>query len=288
MLVEIEAEAHVLRSLATSDQGPLAKALTYLENQWPTLLRFLEDGRVPIHNNSCENAIRPIAVGRKNWLFAGSERGGHAAATIYSLIESCKRVGVDPFLYLRDVLVRVCTHPAAESTSSRPRTGKSSSARKRSAERAPRERASSRQPPAAGRARTPTKLKEPCLRFPQPRALQERDLLPPRRTRSLPQAGISYPHDFPEAPKNETNRPPSSEGTGSRVAVEILTGCRGFPSPQTDPLAFESMPDSSSRDRSWNSRAEAPCPRRCQGQRLRSHALVPSGSRSGASGRAAR
>jgi len=81
--------------------------------QWRTLVRFLEDGRVPIHNNTCENAIRPVAVGRRNWLFAGSERGGRAAATIYSLIESCRRVDVDPFLYLRDVLVRVCTHPAA-------------------------------------------------------------------------------------------------------------------------------------------------------------------------------
>lgn len=75
-------------------------------------MRFLEDGRVPLHNNSCENAIRPVAVGRKNWLFAGSERGGRAAATIYSLIESCRRVDVDPFLYLRDVLARVCTHPS--------------------------------------------------------------------------------------------------------------------------------------------------------------------------------
>jgi transposase len=53
-----------------------------------------------------------VAVGRKNWLFAGSERGGHAAATIYSLIESCRRVEVDSFLYLRDILVRVCTHPS--------------------------------------------------------------------------------------------------------------------------------------------------------------------------------
>ena len=113
VLVEIEQEARALRGQATSDPGPLAKALTYLENQWTTLLRFLEDGRVPIHNNSCENAIRPVAVGRRNWLFAGSERGGRAAATIYSLIESCRRVDVDPFLYLRDVLVRVCTHPAA-------------------------------------------------------------------------------------------------------------------------------------------------------------------------------
>ena len=113
VLVEIERGAQVLRGQATSDQGALAKALTYLVNQWPTLVRFLEDGRVPIHNNACENAIRPVAVGRRNWLFAGSERGGRAAATIYSLIESCRRVDVDPFLYLRDVLVRVCTHPAA-------------------------------------------------------------------------------------------------------------------------------------------------------------------------------
>ena len=114
VLVEIENEAQVLRGQATSDQGPLAKALTYLKNQWPTLLRFLEDGRVPVHNNSCENAIRPVAVGRRNWLFAGSQRGGQAAATIYSLIESCRRVDVDPFAYLRDVLVRVCTHPASQ------------------------------------------------------------------------------------------------------------------------------------------------------------------------------
>jgi len=97
----------------TSDQGTLAKALTYLANQWPTLVRFLEDGRVPLHNNACEVAIRPIGIGRKNWLFAGSERGGHAAATIYTLIESCRRAGVDPFLFLRDVLVRVGTHPAS-------------------------------------------------------------------------------------------------------------------------------------------------------------------------------
>src|SRR5437773_1437096 len=76
VLVEIEREAQVLRRQATSDQGALAKALTYLVNQWPTLVRFLEDGRVPIHNNACENAIRPVAVGRRNWLFAGSERGG--------------------------------------------------------------------------------------------------------------------------------------------------------------------------------------------------------------------
>jgi transposase len=112
ILKEIQTRAEEWKG-TTSDAGPLAKALTYLENQWPVLQRFLDDGRVPLHNNSCENAIRPVAVGRKNWLFAGSVRGGQAAATVYSLIESCRRVDVDPFLYLRDVLVRVCTHPAS-------------------------------------------------------------------------------------------------------------------------------------------------------------------------------
>jgi transposase len=88
------------------------KALIYIENQWDALIAFLGDGRVPIHNNASERSIRPVAIGRKNWLFAGSERGGRAAATIYSIIESCKRVDVDAFQYFRDVLVRVATHPA--------------------------------------------------------------------------------------------------------------------------------------------------------------------------------
>jgi hypothetical protein len=112
VLAVIEQELAALRG-ASSASGSLAKAVTYLANQWPTLVHFLDDGRVPIHNNACENAIRRIAVGRKNWLFAGSLRGGQAAATIYSLIESCRRVDVDPFLYLHDVLVRVCTHSAS-------------------------------------------------------------------------------------------------------------------------------------------------------------------------------
>jgi hypothetical protein len=85
----------------------------YIERQWPRLVRFIEDGRVPIHNNTCERAIRPVAIGRRNWLFAGSVRGGAAAAVVYSLVESCKAVGVDPFAYLKDVLVRVATHPAS-------------------------------------------------------------------------------------------------------------------------------------------------------------------------------
>ncbi len=63
-----------------------------------------------LDNNSCENAIRSLALGRKNWLFAGSEAGGHRAATLFSVVITCKRLGVDPQAYLTDVLARIPTH----------------------------------------------------------------------------------------------------------------------------------------------------------------------------------
>lgn len=96
-----------------SDAGLMAKAIGYLRNQHRALRRFLEDGRIPVDNNACERAIRPIAIGRRNWLFAGSMRGGRAAAVVFSLAESCRLAGVDPVDYFADVLVRVGTHPAA-------------------------------------------------------------------------------------------------------------------------------------------------------------------------------
>ena len=95
-----------------SDAGTMAKAIDYVRNQHRALRCFLEDGRIPIDNNASERAIRPIAIGRKNWLFAGSMRGGRAAATVFSLTESCRLAGVDPVDYLADVLVRVGSHPA--------------------------------------------------------------------------------------------------------------------------------------------------------------------------------
>lgn len=84
-----------------------AKAYRYLHNQREAMTRFLEDGRIPIHNNACELAIRSLAIGRKNWLFAGSVRGGEAAAILFSLVESCKMAGICAEEYLADVLVRV-------------------------------------------------------------------------------------------------------------------------------------------------------------------------------------
>ena len=93
-------------------KSPLGDALRYLTNQWQALCRFAEDGSLEIDNNGAERQLRAVAVGRKNWLFAGSMAGAHRAAVIYSLIQSCRLADIDPFRYLRDVLLRVATHPA--------------------------------------------------------------------------------------------------------------------------------------------------------------------------------
>jgi transposase len=95
----------------TTPSEPLRKAITYALNQREALYRYLDNGWLKPDNNTAENAIRPLALGRKNWLFAGSERGGKAAALYYSLIESCKACGVNPWQYLNDVLRRIMSHP---------------------------------------------------------------------------------------------------------------------------------------------------------------------------------
>lgn len=90
---------------------PLSKAIDYALNQRKALMRYLEDGRLKPDNNTAENAIRPLALGRKNWLFAGSERGGRAAALFYSLVQSCKACDVNPWQYFDDILRRIMSHP---------------------------------------------------------------------------------------------------------------------------------------------------------------------------------
>ncbi len=77
------------------------KALHYLHNEWPRLIRYLDDGRLEIDNNAAENAIRPFVIGRKNWLFSNSVRGAKASANLYSLIETAKANGLEPYAYLR-------------------------------------------------------------------------------------------------------------------------------------------------------------------------------------------
>lgn len=94
-------------------QSPLAKAFAYAGNHWQALTRFLDDGRLPLDNNAAERALRPVALGRKNWLFAGSTKGGEAAAIVLSFVESAKLHQLNPYVYLRDVLTRL---PAARAS----------------------------------------------------------------------------------------------------------------------------------------------------------------------------
>lgn len=88
-----------------------AEAIRYALSRWAALVRFIEDGTIEIDNNAAERSIRPIALGRKNWLFAGSDKGGERAANILSLIETAKLNDIDPEAYLRDVLTRISDHP---------------------------------------------------------------------------------------------------------------------------------------------------------------------------------
>jgi transposase len=94
-------------------KSPIGEAIAYSRSNWVALTRYLEAPYLSIDNNATENAIRPIALGRKNWLHLGSDRGGKTAATLLSLVQSCKLLGNEPFAYLRDVLDRVSTHPAS-------------------------------------------------------------------------------------------------------------------------------------------------------------------------------
>jgi transposase len=92
-------------------EGPLGKAIHYMENQWAALTFFLSDGAADIDNNVAENALRPLCVGRRNWLFLGNDEGGRRLAILYSLVESCRRNEVNPWDYLKDVLVRISKQP---------------------------------------------------------------------------------------------------------------------------------------------------------------------------------
>ena len=89
----------------------LAKAMDYMLKRWPAFTRFLDDGRICLSNNAAERALRGIALGRKSWLFAGSDRGGQRAAAMYSLIVTAKMNDVDPQAWLADVLARIAEHP---------------------------------------------------------------------------------------------------------------------------------------------------------------------------------
>jgi hypothetical protein len=94
-----------------SKKSDTSAAIRYALALWDALVRFCDDGRIEIDNNSAERALRCVAIGRKNYLFAGSDRGGERAATFYSLIGTAKLNGLDPEAYLRELLTRIADHP---------------------------------------------------------------------------------------------------------------------------------------------------------------------------------
>jgi transposase len=99
------------QELAVLPKSPMGEAIGYALNHWEALERYLEAGFLPIDNNAVENGERTVALGRKNWLFVGSDKGGRTAAILISLTATCKALGIDPWAYLRDVLERISTHP---------------------------------------------------------------------------------------------------------------------------------------------------------------------------------
>ena len=96
-----------------SRHAEVAKAMDYMLRRWDTFARFLHDGRICLSNNAAERALRGIALGRRSWLFAGSDRGGERAAAMYSLIVTAKLNDIDPRAWLADVLARINDHPAS-------------------------------------------------------------------------------------------------------------------------------------------------------------------------------
>jgi transposase len=94
-----------------SKKSELAGAINYALSRWQALTRYCEDGRIEIDNNSAERALRPVALGRKNYMFAGSDAGGERAAVLYSLLGTARLNGLDPEAYLRNVLSRIAEHP---------------------------------------------------------------------------------------------------------------------------------------------------------------------------------
>jgi transposase len=103
------------KSIAHSPpESAIGKALFYLHEQWPRLIRYLDSGDYPIDNNAAENAIRPFVVGRKNWLFSASQKGATSSANLYSLIETAKANGLEPYAYLKSIFTELPNATTAE------------------------------------------------------------------------------------------------------------------------------------------------------------------------------
>ena len=102
------------RRAKLSGKSETAKAIDYSLKRWQVFTRFIDDGRLCMTNNAAERELRAVAIGRKNWTFAGSDEGGRRAAAIYTLIQTARLNNVDPQAWLADVLARLPDHPASK------------------------------------------------------------------------------------------------------------------------------------------------------------------------------
>ncbi|MBR1156131.1 transposase, partial [Bradyrhizobium sp. JYMT SZCCT0428] len=110
LVTDLEAWMRAQRA-KLSRSNHVAKAMDYMLKRWSAFTRFLDDDRICLSNNAAERGVRGIALGRKSWLFCGSDRGGDRAAVMYSLIVTAKMNDVDPQAWLADVLTRIAAHP---------------------------------------------------------------------------------------------------------------------------------------------------------------------------------
>jgi len=95
-------------------KSPIGEAIDYTLSNWEALVRYTEDGDLEIDNNGAERSLRPIVIGRNNWLFYGSDNGGRTGAVLSTLIATCKRLHIEPFTYLRDLFSRIGSCPQSQ------------------------------------------------------------------------------------------------------------------------------------------------------------------------------
>lgn len=203
-------------------KSPVAKAITYAKNQWTALTRYLEDGRLSIDNNPIERELRRVALGRKNWLAAGSEVGGETAAVGYTMIASALACGVNPVEWLADVLTRIVTCPPGELEDLLPDRWKAARTKQSAAPATPRQTDGAPLEGADASASSPlAETVDDTTATPTPAVSPE----PPANEHEAPSAGAAPVLDLdgvpmgPEAPPG----PPPLDGRAASVAPGTAT-----------------------------------------------------------------
>ncbi len=135
-------------------KSPMREAIGYALNNWSALVRYTEAGYLAIDNNAAEREMKRIAIGRKNWLFVGSERGGQTATTLVSFTSTCTRLGVEPWAYLQDVLARLPSTPGEQLTELLPDRWQAAEKRKQETQPPPGSASAPSPPPTASNPET--------------------------------------------------------------------------------------------------------------------------------------